>query len=114
MKEVFKNATEALEACFDLWLSLAVSSSKDKEESLIWEENGGWLAYCTAECPCCEYTKSKNYNCNKCPIKWQGNYCENDNSPYRKWWLSETNLERTKYALEICILSLEAIKRLQK
>jgi len=114
-KKVFKNETKALEACFDLWLWLALNPNMFKYEASIWKRNGGWLTYCRADCPCCEYASNRIVTeyCPNCPIKWPGSRCQSDKSPFWKWEQTLSLSDRTKYALEICVLSLEAIERIQ-
>lgn len=107
-----KSREDALLHCFDLWLWLALNPDKvcgSKQLWPGWEERGGYLDYCYRNCPCCEFAPT---DCNRCPIKWsytgsKDYMCEY--SEYRKWRNSKTLEDRTKWALEIAILALEAL-----
>ena len=52
------------------------------------------------KCFPCEYdiTHKGCYCLEKCLIKWPGNYCYHNNSPYSKWQEAKTSEERKQYA----------------
>ena len=96
---------DALLHCFDLWLWLAVTGAAHKMEWPGWKFNGGYLGNCENNCPCCGYA-----SCSQCPIDiWANGYCESEDSPFTNWFKSQTKTERSKWALEIAILALDAL-----
>ena len=94
---------EALTDCFDLWLSLAVSGDAHKNLSHVWKINGGWMGNYEARCPCCEFGRC-------CIIAWPGGDCVREKGPFILWSRSKTPADRTKYALKICVLALDALR----
>lgn len=103
---------DALLHCFDLWLWLAETGSRDKEDWPGWERNFGYLEGCSYDCPCCGYTEG---DCLKCPIVWSGvdggygGYpCCQEGAEFDKW-ANANEEESKKWALEIAILALEAL-----
>ena len=70
-------------------------------------------------CPCCRYAgftrMSWNRSCDSCPIPreawtqqsfcdWDA-YCENSDSPYKRWVEAKTKKERSKYAFAVAALA---------
>ncbi len=105
---------DALLTCFDLWIDLAASGSKDKSSWVGWKRNGGDIDDCVDYCPCCEYSiiivkvKGLIDSCKKhCPIKWSDGHCED--SEFGDWLHAETPEESSKCALKIATLALEAL-----
>ncbi|KKM94057.1 hypothetical protein LCGC14_1202170 [marine sediment metagenome] len=101
--------TDALLHCFDLWLWMAVTGEKDKDEWPGWKRNGWYLENCFADCPACEYMENKKIDCNKCIISWPKTECDGAGGLFRRWRWSETKKEKKQLALEIAILALEAL-----
>ena len=100
-----KTREDALLHCFDLWLWLAVTGSANKSEWPGWEFNGGYLDKCGFNCPACHYAE----DCNLCPIKWADSVCYYYGSEYSGWAEAETYRIRSKWALRIATLALEAL-----
>ncbi len=96
---------DALLHCFDLWLWAAVTGSKHKEDWPGLKKNGGYLEYCLHDCPACEYSES----CEHCIIKWKEECCVHAGSEFSKWDNARTKQERTKWALRIAALALDAL-----
>jgi len=113
---------DALVACFGLWIDMSITGGSHKRSSSVWEENGGWIERCLNNCPCCEFAKSQKkpeelHRCHYCPIKWGGNrkryMCEGVGAAFNKWYAYDgTKKDRTKWALKIATLSMEALYRL--
>jgi hypothetical protein len=107
-----KTREDALLHCFDLWLWLALNPDKIKVDCPIWKSNGGYLETLTgAHCPCCDYKcLIKNSWCSThCPIKWKGGHCLENASEFMKYNDSTTFKARTKWALKIAELALDAL-----
>jgi len=110
-----KTREDALLHCIDLWLWLALHPEKTKIHWPGWKFNGGYLQEYTALCPCCAYTHNIGKDCTHCPIQWCKdknkwfNPCLADDSPYRKWTLTRNFKNRTKLALKIVELAIEAL-----
>jgi len=105
---------DALLHCFDLWLWLACNPArKFKEDWPGWEENGGYLEHCNCYCPCCHYVYNYVYKrdfeqCQDlCPIKWSDIWCMT--GEFGSYCTATTNKERTKWALKIAELALDAL-----
>jgi len=97
---------DALLHCFDLWLWLAVTGKKHKENWPGWEFNGGYLEKCFADCPVCKYSE----DCETCIISWTGEDCsESHKGEFYKWRKATTKQEHTKWALKIAGLALDAL-----
>ena len=96
---------DALLHCFDLWLWLAVTGGKLKYLWPGWKAQGGYLEHCFAHCPTCEYTNV----CATCIINWNGIDCNTDDGEFKKWGNAKTKQERTKWALKIAALALDAL-----
>ncbi len=97
---------DALLHCFDLWLWLAVTGSPGKDRWPGWEKNGGHLESCLHDCPVCGHSRQI---CSHCIIKWKKAWCDDEEAEYGKWTNAESKQERTKYALEIAALALDAL-----
>ncbi len=95
--------TDALIQCFNLWLWAGVTGIERKCDWPGWKSNGGYLEYCSAWCPICEYSNC----CAVCIIKWSNGSC--DNSEFYEWAYAETKQERIKWALKIAALALDAL-----
>lgn len=112
-ERTIKTKKEALERCFDVWLCAAVNPRLSKGALPVWERNGGWLEECSGDCPCCAYDTEY---CKMCPIKWTKHktkrLCDHPSSPFYKWNSANSIVEKTKYALEICVLAIEGLERL--
>ena len=112
---IVKTKEDALLHCFDLWLWMACNPERLKEDWPGWIRNGGYLGRCMSHCPCCEYKENnndENMSCeNICPLTWTvgGDWCGNDYSPYGKWNSTIRLSLKTKYALEICALAIDAM-----
>jgi hypothetical protein len=106
-----KTREDALLHCFDLWLWLALNPEKRKENWPGWKFNGGYLEECSGDCPCCDYKVSiKNSSCTThCPIKWTDGHCLSSGSEYIEYIYAKTFKERTKWALKIAELALDAL-----
>ena len=106
-----KTKEDALLHCFDLWLWLAVTGSPYKEKWSGWKENSGYLEKCDSDCPCCEYHKIKRGRCNEnCILNWCGGYgCKEFGDEFSTWTDATSSKNRSKWALEIAILALEAL-----
>jgi len=89
-----------------------------------WAHNGGYLDFCSHSCPVCQYFIAHGVGrkiyvlCNQgkdCLIRWTATrrFCETQPSPYAHWKKSYSiESERTKYALEICALIIDALDKL--
>lgn len=111
-----KTKEDALLHCFDLWLWLAMNPRKGKREWPGWKAQGGYLQDCQYECPACEYVKrdwdfEMDKSCeDDCIISWSDRWCEDSKAEFRLWKNPKnTAKDRTKWALEIAILALEAL-----
>lgn len=106
---------DALLHCFDLWLWLAVTGSRDKCGWPGWKSRGGYLDVCEMGCPVCEYsTLRPELDCNRrgCIIAWNSvDGCCNDNgtTEYQQWNSARNRQTRTKWALKIAALALDAL-----
>ena len=114
------NKKDVIELHRRLWIWLSQNPTKEKFNWPEFKKNGMQIKN---HCFCCEYANhvyektedsSDNY-CRHCPIKWPGNYCEDNRSPYSKWsgiiidmddpLQDEMDLIRSsKYALEVANL----------
>ena len=105
-----KTKNDSLLHCFDLWLWLAVTGDTRKYEWPGWKENGGYLEKCSQHCPACAFSSPEDLmDCSDCVVKWPDGHCNVKESPFYQWYGSQTKRTRSKYALEIVILVLEAL-----
>ena len=107
-----KAMREALLDCFDLWIWEAATGSKTKRAWPEWERNGGDVKEEYGFCPICGYMDLINpleSSCFKCILNWKGGECTSSFSEYIKWCNSETEEERSKWALKISVLALERL-----
>ena len=111
-----KTREDALLHCFDLWLWLAVTGGRSKSKWPGWKSNGGYLDMCELGCPVCEYSHLYPRSCcgnRECIIAWNsvdGSCCNDDRATeYQKWGNALNSQTRTKWALKIAALTLDAL-----
>lgn len=106
-----KTASDALNHCFDLWLWLAWHpySSKCNWPGLI--SNGGYLEALWQYCPLCELYFQ---NCVRCKKLINVDLCTSQMSPYNQWTRATLASSRSKAALEIAIIALEALGKIKE
>jgi len=104
-----KTRKNALSQTFYLWIWCAVNPDKSKTKCPIWKMNGGYLEHCKGCCPCCEYLEQLCLqSCEiDCPINWSGSWCFS--GEYGKYQKAKTFKDRTKWALKIAELALDAL-----
>ena len=106
---------DALLVCFDFWLNNAVTGTSCKWKWRGWTAMGGDVEYCDHHCPCCEFIGSdgRACGCRDCPIKWGHGKVTRSyrcvRSECGKWANAKNHKERSKWALAIAVLALEAL-----
>lgn len=110
-----KTREDALLHCFDWWLWLACNPTRKKYEWPGLKSNGGYLEKCDHNCPCCEYASHITCTtCENCILKWSGENAgcigtKINPGEFRIWKNAETPKEKTKWALKICELCIDAL-----
>jgi len=100
-----KNKDDIIELHKQLWTWLSENPSRQKEDWPGWTYNDTTEAYLYSNtviknlCFCCQYTDLDEEkddideekddidedDCDRCPLKWPGDYCEDETSPFERW-----------------------------
>ena len=98
---------KAIELSIELWTWLA-ETGENKNEWPEWKRHGGQYEECEHDCFLCKYD---DCNCGKCPYpKHYKVLCDDDGTPFSRWFDSRTKQGRKKYAKQF----LEQLKELLK
>lgn len=106
-----KTAQDALNHCFDLWLWLALNPYSSKCDWPGLATNGGYLKALWQYCPLCELSFQ---DCARCKKLIGVDLCTSQMSPYGRWTNATTASSRSKAALEIAIIALEALGKIKE
>jgi len=90
---------QAIDYSIELWEFLA-KTGKEKEEWEGWEKYSeyGGLTGEWSDCFLCEYDGQERGYCDDCPYYLKFGDCDDNDTPFRKWYIAETPKTRKKYA----------------